>query len=50
MTLSVVREGEDYYKLMGFMHDATEDQIKKSFKKLAIRYNPHKNQDNPEAA
>ncbi len=50
VTLSVVRAGEDYYKLMGLKRDATDDQIKKAFKKLAIRYHPDKNQDNPEAA
>ena len=35
---------------MGLKRDATEDQIKKAFKKLAIRYHPDKNQDNPDGA
>ena len=47
---TLVLAGQDYYKLMGLKRDATEDQIKKAFKKLAIRYHPDKNQDNPEAA
>ena len=35
---------------MGVKRDATEAEIKKAFKKLAIKYHPDKNQDNPEAA
>lgn len=35
---------------MGVKRDATEDQIKKAFKKLAIKYHPDKNRDDPEAA
>jgi len=35
---------------MGIKRDATEEQIKKAFKKLAIKYHPDKNQDDPEAA
>ena len=30
--------------------DASEQDIKKAFKKLAIKYHPDKNQDNPDAA
>ena len=41
---------EDYYKLLGVDNKATTDQIRKAFKKLAIRYHPDKNRDNPEAA
>ena len=35
---------------MGIKRDATEDQIKKAFKKLAIKYHPDKNRDEPEKA
>ena len=35
---------------MGVKKDASEAEIKKAFKKLAIKYHPDKNQDDPEAA
>ena len=35
---------------MGVKPDATEDQLKKAFKKQAIKYHPDKNRDDPEKA
>jgi curved DNA-binding protein CbpA len=35
---------------MGLRRDATADDIKKAFKKLAIKYHPDKNPDDPEGA
>lgn len=42
--------GEDYYKILGVPRNADEKTIKKSFKKLALKYHPDKNPDNKEHA
>jgi molecular chaperone DnaJ len=42
--------GEDYYQAMGLKRGATDEQIKKQFKKLAIKYHPDKNKDDPDRA
>ncbi|CAM9907366.1 unnamed protein product [Chrysoparadoxa australica] len=41
---------EDWYAILGVVNTATEDQIKKSYRKLALKCHPDKNPDNPEAA
>lgn len=39
----------DYYKILGVEKDATPDQIKKAYRKIAIKYHPDKWGDAPEA-
>jgi molecular chaperone DnaJ len=39
----------DYYEVLGVNRDADEEAIKKSYRRLAMKYHPDRNPDNPKA-